>query len=71
MTDYNKQIMEYLRALLEVAIEKCPEDSNRSVWLNGRTLDDIKTAYEEFTNYVMNKEIIDKRYAKNDNCSML
>lgn len=62
MKDYNKQIMEYLRALLEIAIEKCPKDANRSVWLNGLTLDDIKTTYEDFTNYVMAKQYIDSKY---------
>lgn len=56
LKEYEKKIMEYLRALLEVAIEKCPDQANRSVWLNGRTLEDIKTAYEELTNYLMAKE---------------
>ena len=62
----NKQIIEYLKALLEVAIKKCPEDANRSVWLNGLTLGDIKTAYEELTNYVMTKEYIDNKYKANN-----
>ena len=62
----NKQIMEYLKALLEVAIEKCPNDANRSVWLNGLTLDDIKTVYEDFYNYVMTKEYIDSKYKTNN-----
>ena len=63
----NKQIIEYLKALLEVAIKKCPKDANRSVWLNGLTLDDIKTAYEELTNYVMTKEYINNKYKANNN----
>lgn len=66
MKDYNKKIMEYLKSLLEVAIEKCPKDADRSVWLNGLTLDDIKTAYEEFTNYVMAKEYLDTTYKANN-----
>ena len=65
MKDYNKKIMEYLKALLEVAIDKCPEDANRSVWLNGLTLDDIKTVYEDFTNYVMAKEYLNTTYKDN------
>lgn len=66
MKDYNKQIMEYLKALLEVAIEKCPKDANRSVWLHGLTLADIKTAYEDFTNYIMTKEYLDNKYKANN-----
>ena len=62
----NKQIMEYLKSLLEVAIEKCPKDANRSVWLNGLTLDDIKTVYEDFYNYVITKEYIDNKYKANN-----
>lgn len=57
--------MEYLKSLLEVAIEKCPNDANRYVWLNGLTLDDIKTVYEDFNNYVMTKEYIDNKYKAN------
>lgn len=66
MKDYNKQIMEYLKSLLEVAIDKCPKDADRSVWLNGLTLDDIKTTYEDFTNYILAKEYLDNKYKANN-----